>query len=116
MLSDRHRAMAATASGISKPNNTVGIAGGFSMGARYAFAAPRYWATATQPMSTTDSKPAGVSREFTEAGMRAAPNQMRPSAMIVTRGRTIDSNDRRYPGIWGVMVQLHCCYYVFDSD
>ena len=39
-----------------------------------------------------------------EAGMRAAPNQMRPSAMIVTRSRTIDSNDSRYPGIWGVMV------------
>jgi hypothetical protein len=48
--------------------------------------------------------------------MRAAPNQMRPSTMIVTRSRTIDSNDRRYPGIWGVMVRLHRCCYMFDSD
>src|SRR5262245_10704823 len=39
--------------------------------------------------------------------MRAAPNQMRLSVMIVTRGRTIDSNDRRYPGIWGATVLLH---------
>jgi hypothetical protein len=40
MLSDRHRAMAATASGISKPNNTVGTA--VSAAAKYLFAAARY--------------------------------------------------------------------------
>jgi hypothetical protein len=36
--------------------------------------------------------------------------------MIVTRGETIDSNDRRYPGIWGVMVRLHRCDYDVNSD
>jgi hypothetical protein len=48
--------MAATASGIIKPNNTVGTA--LSVVAKYVFAAPRYWATASQPMSTADSTPA----------------------------------------------------------
>src|SRR5262245_22209890 len=42
MLSDRHRAMAATASGISKPNNIVGTpASAVSAVAKYVFAAPR---------------------------------------------------------------------------
>src|SRR5262249_52031871 len=105
MLSDRHRAMAATASGISKPNNIVGTpASAVSAAAKYVFAAPRYLATATQPMSTADSTPAVAYRDFAEAGICAAPNQMRLSAMTITRGRTIDSNDRRYPGIWGVIV------------
>ena len=69
-------------------------------------------------MSAADSAPAVTKRDFAEAGMRAAPNQMRPSAMIVTRSRTIDSNDSRYPGIWGVMVRLHrlSCHYMSDSD
>src|SRR4029077_15920136 len=55
-LSARTTAMAATASGISKPNNTVGTA--VSAAAKYVFAAPKYWATANQPMSAADSTPA----------------------------------------------------------
>src|SRR6516225_9035084 len=39
--------------------------------------------------------------------MRAAPIQMRPSAMAATRGRTVDSNASRYPGISGVTIRLH---------
>src|SRR5215468_281824 len=48
--------------------------------------------------------------------MRAAPNQIRPSAMVITRGRRIDSSESTYPGIWGVMIRLHRCYYILDSD
>jgi len=56
MLSDRQKAMAATTSGISKPNNMIGTA--ISVFAKYVFAAPRYCATVSQPMSAADSTPA----------------------------------------------------------
>jgi hypothetical protein len=58
MLPDRHSPTAAMISGISKPSSTVGTA--VSAVAKYVFAEPRYWATASQVMRVTDSAPAVV--------------------------------------------------------
>jgi hypothetical protein len=101
-LRDRDKPMAAIISGISNPNNTFGTA--VSLPAKYVFAEPTYWAITSQVTRTADSTVAVAYREVVGAAMRAAPIQMRLRAIAVTRGRTVASKVRTYPGIWGDMI------------